>query len=939
MRRFTFFLSAILYGMTGLLAQTNYTCTFSANVEMDSVQVKNTITGESKMLYIPDNMITLQQNAKQETSVATVNNSAFIQQTANNKVVVNVAKSSELNLKLYSTEGKVVARYANNVNAGQYAFQIGAKAGVYVLVATARNQYESVKLLLKDDEQTNISEITTTESMVFLKSAEDIITFNEGEEFEFTGYYKKQSDIKRALIIEDEEFIFTFEKEYEEGTIKFAFSVSEKKQVCFSQGNLQYQASTKSWRFANNQYDIMGEENSNVSSSYSGWIDLFGWGTSGWKSGSPAYLPWSTNTNSGDYLNYHLMGNYEDADWGVYNKISNGGNRAGKWRTLTYTEWDYVLSKRTRASALCGSAIVNGVEGIVLLPDNWSTPHGVTFNSGLNDFGNNIYTINEWVKMEMNGAVFLPAAGYRDGMEVKDVGSIGFYWSSEAYNLPCPGHSYSLRLTNDKSYMVASSRRFGQSVRLVRDVKEQKINLSKAEICFSQNADSQTLNITTKSVWYVESNSDWITVTPIGGKGNGEITVSVLQNPTGQVRESYIRIVINSEEKVIVVTQSTTDIPTTEKNEAEETIEWNNTDDNYLYSYSTGSIKGVFSISKNSKIAFSMGNLQYQANSNTWRFAENQYDIIGNNNKNISPTYSDWIDLFGWGTSGWNSGANAYQPYSTSKDKEDYVLGGSQNNDLTGSYANADWGVYNKIINGENTVGVWRTLTYGEWNYILDKRTDANVLKGFATVNDINGIVLLPDNWSTPEGVTFSSGMKDFETNIYSITDWAKMETNGAVFLPAAGKRDSLKISFVGASGHYWSSSESAGYGAGYLFFQSGQAFVSGAIRPYGYSVRLVCDLKKDDEKNLDVSKTELLFTRNADSKELSITSQNVWYIENDSDWITVTPIGGKGNDKIIVSVSQNTKDQARESYIRVTTDSVSKAILVSQSVDDALTE
>ena len=59
------------------------------------------------------------------------------------------------------------------------------------------------------------------------------------------------------------------------------FLVSATKQVRFSQGNLQYQASTNTWRFAETQYSIVGNANENISSSYSGWIDLFGRGTSG----------------------------------------------------------------------------------------------------------------------------------------------------------------------------------------------------------------------------------------------------------------------------------------------------------------------------------------------------------------------------------------------------------------------------------------------------------------------------------------------------------------------------------------------------------------------------------------------------------------------------------------------------------------------------------
>ena len=85
------------------------------------------------------------------------------------------------------------------------------------------------------------------------------------------------------------------------------FSVSADKQVYFSQGNLQYQASTDTWRFAENQYDMIGNDNANVSSSYSGWIDLFGWGTGN--------HPTDTIQNSEIYNEF--------VDWGV-NPIYNG---------------------------------------------------------------------------------------------------------------------------------------------------------------------------------------------------------------------------------------------------------------------------------------------------------------------------------------------------------------------------------------------------------------------------------------------------------------------------------------------------------------------------------------------------------------------------------------------------------------------------------------
>ena len=256
-----------------------------------------------------------------------------------------------------------------------------------------------------------------------------------------------------------------------------------------------------------------------------------------------------------------------------------------------------------------------------------------------------------------------------------------------------------------------------------------------------------------------------------------------------------------------------------------------------------GAIKAAFSVSADKKVYFSKGNLQYQASTSTWRFAENQYDIIGEDNANISSTYTGWIDLFGWGTSGWNSGANAYLPYSTSTSYSDYYPGGDYNNDLAGDYANADWGVYNKISNGGNQAGQWRTLTYNEWSYLINSRTNASSKYGVATVNNVNGLVLLPDSWTLPADVTFTSGANgDFAQNTYSAEDWAKMEANGAVFLPAAGNRYGTAEGDVGSYGYYWSSSAYGNDYANCLSFGSDYVDTGSNYRGYGHSVRLVQD-------------------------------------------------------------------------------------------------
>jgi hypothetical protein len=256
------------------------------------------------------------------------------------------------------------------------------------------------------------------------------------------------------------------------GAINGVFSVSAGNYVYFSQGNLQYQASTNTWRFASKQWDYVGEGNNNMSSSYSEWIDLFGWGTSGYNHGATCYQPWSTSqTNSAYYAygssTYNLYDQTGKADWG-YNAISNGGNYVNAWRTLTKEEWDYVLNTRTTNSGIrYARAQVNGINGIILLPDDWDAGY-YGFNDTNNSsasFTSNTINSYQWNALEYHGAVFLPTAGHRLGTASFDVGSYGCYWSASYSN---SSYAYYLICNNNGITMHSFHRCYGNSVRLVR---------------------------------------------------------------------------------------------------------------------------------------------------------------------------------------------------------------------------------------------------------------------------------------------------------------------------------------------------------------------------------------------------------------------------------------------------------------------------------------
>ena len=268
---------------------------------------------------------------------------------------------------------------------------------------------------------------------------------------------------------------------YEPGTLRGVFSIGEN-MMHFSQGNLQYTKSTGIWSFMEHQYDMVETDEQEVGDDYADQdvVSLFGWGTSG-QSMSPSancYQPWSTSYNDEDYYTYgsetnNLYDGNGRADWG-YNAISNGGSTENSgWLTLSRNAWNYVFNLRSTVSGIrYAKATVNGVNGVILLPDDWTASiyalNSTNF-SGAN-FTNNTITAEVWANvLEVNGAIFLPAAGTRSGTSVRDVDSRGYYWSTSYYS---SDEAYYVRFYSTGLLLDDfDDRSGGCSVRLVRNAE------------------------------------------------------------------------------------------------------------------------------------------------------------------------------------------------------------------------------------------------------------------------------------------------------------------------------------------------------------------------------------------------------------------------------------------------------------------------------------
>ena len=218
-----------------------------------------------------------------------------------------------------------------------------------------------------------------------------------------------------------------------------------------------------------------------------------------------------------------------------------------------------------------------------------------------------------------------------------------------------------------------------------------------------------------------------------------------------------------------------------------------------------------FSVGNNKYVQFSTGNLQYEVGTNTWSFASEQYEVVGNavydpanptnTNYGLNETgYTGKLDLFGWSSDG-KFGVN---PSNTDTDYEQAFV---------------DWG---ELVNEAG----WYTLTKEEMNYILARTKNGKKLWALATVCDMNGLILLPDNWNT--SITLDYGYIpanfNYTKNQIDAAAWQTLEAAGAVFLPEAGTRvgghgnkeqgggpaefdghnDYFHVDNVGSMGYYW---------------------------------------------------------------------------------------------------------------------------------------
>ena len=352
-------------------------------------------------------------------------------------------------------------------------------------------QADNNKLLFKDEAQLNTLEYDAENGGVIITSNTSVMRFNKASNNMRFRYFKAETYAKQQIVQLYKKAEATIEPEAEPKVQSGVFSVAADKQIEFAPGNLQFHTGDSTWRFASQQYNYVGKQNIELGNpDFKGWIDMFGWSSESTYFGvNPSN---DNNTYTGDFV-----------DWGT---LFEGED----WYTLSKDEWNYLLNTRTNAANLQQIAMVDTTLGILLFPDNWTTPEGCTPKNMTYQYEEEeyqdynydykLYTLEQWLTIEAAGAIFLPAAGRRTGgygnminydqqTETRPDYLVngGFYRWFDNDNYYCYYWSSSINENNNAYYIInckplgndtytiaqpqiwGEKGRYGQSVRLARE--------------------------------------------------------------------------------------------------------------------------------------------------------------------------------------------------------------------------------------------------------------------------------------------------------------------------------------------------------------------------------------------------------------------------------------------------------------------------------------
>ena len=298
-----------------------------------------------------------------------------------------------------------------------------------------------------------------------------------------------------------------------------------------------------------------------------------------------------------------------------------------------------------------------------------------------------------------------------------------------------------------------------------RSMAKPELEITPTKIDASFEGGKYTVEVKSNYSWSVTTtNSGVAKPTVTSGTGNGSFEIEVSSTDEAEKATAYVSVMTDFGKLTKAVTVTRSGFPASQYQ---------------AKPFHVG----------NKTLYIAPGNLQYNPKKDIWRFAEHQFDILAElNTWRYGESYTEnyWTDMFLWGTGNepmrnWEEGT-----------PDTFV----------------DWGV-NPIIDSNGDVwnaNVWRTPTIDEWQSLIGDIQDRWLI-GISFNKKVRwGFVIKPSGYKHPQDVPELDRIESIQ--IYSLSDWMKMEAAGAIFIPCAGMMAGKTYGRFDSSadefGYYW---------------------------------------------------------------------------------------------------------------------------------------
>ncbi|MFV0289612.1 MAG: hypothetical protein ACK5IJ_01740, partial [Mangrovibacterium sp.] len=482
-------------------------------------------------------------------------------------------------------------------------------------------------------------------------------------------------------------------------------------------------------------------------------------------------------------------------------------------------------------------------------PDGWKVPTQAQWASLYNDNKDKW----EWTDSGylIDGKLFLPAAGDHNHIEnsLRFVDISGFYWSSTVDGIG----AYSLTFNKDSIYTsnYYNYRAYGRSVRCVAAETTATDNLTSDDVAILGMPEGvcqgKTLVLSAGNNLISGATYKWIpsdNVTLSKQDGN---TITATFNAVGEatvsVQVETIMGTLTAEEvgATVVISPTITGVTSTARGgsgsvtvsataSAGATIDW--------YSVAIGG-KAFLKDTTSFSPTVSKSMIYYVEARNTTTECTSAertpvyVDVYATHNLGANPSLSDTIYVVGNG--GWANGTSGVAAGDGSTGTLGYLYqwgrkGGNddkyelRNSLYTTDLSLSDTPDHGKFIVAPETPCDWRSgQNPNLWG---DTKTKFDPC---------------PTGWKVPTKEQWERLIAAFPTSTWTGKGRRFGDT---IFLPAAGLRSYFNpaLGEVGTRGLYWSCSTGPGTSSFYFDVTSSRAFVNGALRAYGLSIRCVAE-------------------------------------------------------------------------------------------------